>query len=185
MNKSKYFFIISLLFLISFVSKAQYSQPTQSVFVELGGPAIVYSFNYDFRFDKENLQSWGMRVGVGGYARSSSYNGGNNSDGLFTIPLQVTRLFGRTKHFFELGGGATFMYARSTSNFGSNQFSSKDYDFILNSGETPTFMGTLNLGYRKIPENGGFTFRANLTPVFNQNGFWPIWAGVGFGYAFH
>jgi hypothetical protein len=45
-------------------------------------------------------------------------------------------------------------------------------------------MGTMNIGYRKIPVDGGFTWRVNLTPIFNNNGFWPLFAGVGFGYAF-
>ena len=43
------------------------TSPTKAVFVELGGPGLPYSFNYDFRFDKENINSWGMRIGAGGY----------------------------------------------------------------------------------------------------------------------
>jgi len=30
----------------------------------------------------------------------------------------------------------------------------------------------------------GFTFRANITPLFNTHGFWPLFAGIGLGYAF-
>lgn len=166
---------------------AQYSPPSRSVFVELGGPGLVYSFNYDFRFDKDRLDSWGMRVGAGGYARTDTWEGGKDSNSLLTVPVQVTKMFGRSVHFFEVGGGATFIYYRNTyPDWNSNgTIVRKDFDFILNSGDTPALMGTLNFGYRKIPVDGGFTFRANLTPVFNQNGFWPIWAGVGFGYAFH
>lgn len=169
---------------------AQYSPPSRSVFVELGGPGLVYSFNYDFRFDKDRMDSWGMRVGAGGYARTrtDTWGGGSkDSNALLTVPVQVTKLFGRSVHFFEVGGGATFIYYRNLYyDWSSNSTQVRnDFDFILNSGDTPALMGTLNFGYRKIPVNGGFTFRANLTPVFNQNGFWPIWAGVGFGYAFH
>jgi hypothetical protein len=167
---------------------AQYSLPTRSVFVELGGPGLVYSFNYDFRFDKDRMDSWGMRVGAGGYAITDTWEGGGkDSNALLTVPVQVTKLFGRSVHFFEVGGGATFIYYRNQYyDWSSNSTQvRKDFDFILNSGDTPALMGTLNFGYRKIPVNGGFTFRANLTPVFNQNGFWPIWGGVGFGYAFH
>lgn len=166
---------------------AQYSPPTRSVFVELGGPGLVYSFNYDFRFDKDRLDSWGMRVGAGGYSRIDTWSGGRDGNSLFTVPVQVTKLFGRSVHFFEVGGGATFIYYRNRYSGWGNSGSQvrKDFDFILNSGDTPALMGTLNFGYRKIPVDGGFTFRANLIPVFNQNGFWPIWAGVGFGYAFH
>ncbi|WP_373493932.1 hypothetical protein [Aquiflexum sp.] len=166
---------------------AQYSPPTQSVFVELGGPGLVYSFNYDFRFDKDRLDSWGLRVGAGGYARTNTWGGVKERNALLTVPVQATKLFGRSVHFFEVGGGATFIYFRDDFTGWNSNITQvrKDFDFILNSGNTPALMGTLNFGYRKIPVDGGFTFRANLIPVFNQNGFWPLWAGVGFGYAFH
>jgi hypothetical protein len=59
-----------------------------------------------------------------------------------------------------------------------------DINFILPVDGSPSLMGTMNIGYRKIPENGGFTWRVNLTPIFNNNGFWPLFAGVGLGYAF-
>ncbi|MDO9550859.1 MULTISPECIES: hypothetical protein [Rhodonellum] len=174
-----------LIFVLSFPSMAQEKMPTQSVFVELGGAGLIYSFNYEFRFNKENLESWGLRVGAGGYGRTFNYGDGKDTDALLTLPVQVTRLFGKGKHFFEVGGGTTFIYSRDTYTYGNQSPQvSRDFDFILNSGNTPAFMGTLNLGYRRIPVDGGFTFRANLTPIFNQNGFWPIWAGVGFGYAF-
>ena len=57
-------------------------------------------------------------------------------------------------------------------------------DFILKVDGSPSLMGTMNFGYRSIPEDGGFTWRVNMTPIFNNNGFWPLFAGVGFGYAF-
>ncbi|ERM82095.1 hypothetical protein P872_08475 [Rhodonellum psychrophilum GCM71 = DSM 17998] len=173
-----------ILSLYSFVGQAQEKIPTQSVFVELGGAGLIYSFNYEFRFDKENLESWGLRVGAGGYGRVNGIYDGRETNAVFTLPVQVTRLFGKGKHFFEVGGGTTFIYAKRTYKYGNQYDEYSDFDFILESDNTPAFMGTLNLGYRRIPVDGGFTFRANLTPIFNQNGFWPIWAGVGFGYAF-
>jgi hypothetical protein len=59
-----------------------------------------------------------------------------------------------------------------------------DVNFILPVDGSPSLMGTMNIGYRKIPVDGGFTWRVNLTPIFNNNGFWPLFAGIGFGYAF-
>lgn len=177
----KIFSAFALLLGLSTFSFAQ-DAGTQSVYVELGGAGLAYSFNYDFRFDKENINSWGMRIGAGGWARSY---GNDSSEGLLTMPMQVNRLFGKHKHFFEFGGGATLIYYRDTWRDWNNQsVVYKDFDFILNSGNTPALMGTLNFGYRKIPVDGGFTFRANLTPIFNHNGFWPLWFGLGFGYAF-
>jgi hypothetical protein len=154
--------------------------PSQSIYAELGGAGLAYSFNYDFRFDKADINSWGMRVGAGGWSR----NDRNYSEGLLTVPVQVNRLLGKSRHFFEFGGGATFIYYRDRSSWGGNDYVYKNFNFILDSGNTPAFMGTLNMGYRKIPEDGGFTFRANITPLFNHTGFWPLFGGVSFGYAF-
>ncbi len=57
-------------------------------------------------------------------------------------------------------------------------------EFILDIKGSPNVMGTMSFGYRRIPVEGGFTWRANLTPIFNNNGFWPLFAGIGVGYAF-
>ncbi|HSI77927.1 MAG TPA: hypothetical protein VK957_18655 [Lunatimonas sp.] len=154
--------------------------PSQSIYAELGGAGLAYSFNYDFRFDKGDINSWGMRVGAGGWSR----NDGNYSEGLLTVPVQVNRLLGKSRHFFEFGGGATFIYYRDRNSWGNNDYVYKNFNFILDSGNTPAFMGTLNMGYRKIPEDGGFTFRANITPIFNHTGFWPLFGAVSFGYSF-
>jgi len=180
---------ISLIVLATYGVHAQ-GDPTRSVFVEIGGPSLVYSFNYDFRFDKENLNSWGLRVGAGGYKLSD--------ESLLTVPIQANRLFGNGKNYFEVGAGFTFVNYRNTyniydySNYDPNtgespvmgKITEKDYHFILDLGDTPNLVGTLNFGYRRIPEDGGFTFRANITPLFNTNGFWPLFIGIGLGYAF-
>lgn len=156
------------------------NMPTQSIYAELGGAGLAYSFNYDFRFDKSDINSWGMRIGAGGWSR----NDNQWSEGLLTIPVQVNKLLGNGRHFFELGGGTTFIYYRDRYSWSGNENIIRNFNFILDSGDTPAFMGTLNMGYRKIPVDGGFTFRANLTPIFNHKGFWPLFGGVSFGYSF-
>lgn len=175
----KVFITCCLLFGIAGFSTAQ-EQATQAVYAELGGAGLAYSFNYDFRFDRGDIRSWGMRIGAGGWARNNTYN----SEGLMTIPFQINRMLGKGRHFFEIGGGATFIYFRDKSTWNNTSTTYKNFHFILDSGETPAFMGTLNMGYRRMPEDGGFTFRANVTPLFNHTGFWPLFAGVSFGYAF-
>jgi hypothetical protein len=112
----------------------------------------------------------------------------------------VNRLFGKGVHFFEVGMGATFFafedkynYTYCTNGtygpngeFICNSYSSDEsnYSFILDVDGSPSVMGTMNFGYRRIPVDGGFTWKVNLNPIFNNNGFWPLYAGVGFGYAF-
>lgn len=173
--------------------QAQKTLPTQSVFLELGGAGLPYSFNYDFRFDRERMDSWGLRVGAGGYAV--------DGDSFFSLPVMANKLYGKGPHYFEMGFGLTFFafdedhddysycsdgYYDSNGIYICTSYESGDsyYEFILPVDGSPSLMGTINLGYRRVPVEGGFTWRANLTPIFNNNGFWPLYAGVGFGYAF-
>lgn len=188
---------LALLFVLLFSSFASFSQdqpvvPTRSVFVELGGSGLAYSFNYDFRFDKTRIDSWGMRVGAGAFA--------NEGGSFYSLPAMINRLYGKDSRYFELGLGMTFFgmnrnnepysYCQSFDSNGNcvgplvTESTTDGDDFILKVDGSPSLMGTMNFGYRKIPEDGGFTWRVNLTPIFNNNGFWPLFAGVGFGYSF-
>ncbi|OOG74908.1 hypothetical protein [Algoriphagus sp. A40] len=179
-----------IAFLFGAISvQAQDTFPTRSVYLELGGAGLPYSFNYDFRFDKERMNSWGMRVGAGGYA--------TENDSFFSLPVMVNKLYGKGPHYFEMGFGLTFFafdedsysycesgYYDQNGTYICTSYGESDYAFILPVDGSPSLMGTMNFGYRRVPVDGGFTWRVNLTPIFNNNGFWPLYAGVGFGYAF-
>jgi hypothetical protein len=131
-----------------------------------------------------------MRVGVGGYAMEG--------DSFYSVPVLVNKLYGNGPHYFELGLGATFFgYSNEKYTYCANGFFDangmyvcndvvidNNYNFILPVDGNPSLMGTMNIGYRKVPVDGGFSWRVNLTPIFNNNGFWPLFAGVGLGYAF-
>ncbi|MEN9572114.1 MAG: hypothetical protein RL172_3345 [Bacteroidota bacterium] len=134
----------------------------KSVYVELGGPGLA-SINYDMRLQKKE-DGFGFRAGVGGF----------NIDGtsaLF-VPVGLNYLLGKDqKNYFEFGGGITIVSM------------SDDY-YSDNDGNFSTTFGHLYFGYRLQPKNGGFLFRAGITPVFNNNGFIPYYAGISFGYKF-
>jgi hypothetical protein len=180
------------LLVMSFTSYGQDTKvPHQSVFLELGGSGLAFSFNYDFRFDDSRLDTWGMRVGAGGF-----YVDGES---FYSVPVVVNRLFGKGPHYFEAGFGLTLFgqddesftycgsgYEDNNGNYICTQTNLSDPGqwFILPVDGSPSLMGTMNLGYRKVPIDGGLTWRANLTPIFNNNGFWPLFAGIGIGYAF-
>lgn len=95
---------------------------------------------------------------------------------------------GNGPHYFEIGIGATFF------TFNQQEYEdascpncltyTDEYSFILDVDGSPSIMGTMNFGYRKVPVDGGFMWKININPIFNNNGFWPLYAGVGFGYAF-
>ncbi len=189
----KLFTLLLFCFSVQF-TQAQESRtlPTQSVFVELGGAGLPYSFNYDFRFDKTKMDSWGMRVGAGGYSVSDG-----QSFSFFSIPVMVNKLYGKGPHYFELGLGAIFFafsesvynnvscyYDQNGQYICNESTSTSDFNFIMAVDGSPSIMGTMNFGYRRIPVDGGFTWKENLNPIFNNNGFWPLYAGIGLGYAF-
>ncbi|WP_075351404.1 hypothetical protein [Algoriphagus marinus] len=189
----KYLFtsIILIFFMLSASAQEFESKvPSKSIYVELGGAGLPYSFNYDFRFDKSKVEGWGMRVGLGGYTTTN--------ESFFSAPIMVNRLYGKGVHFFEIGIGATVFafdndysdycisgyFDQNTGQYICQEYSSSSYSFILDVDGSPSVMGTMNFGYRRIPVDGGFTWKVNLNPIFNNNGFWPLYAGVGFGYAF-
>lgn len=138
------------------------AQSAKSVYFELGGPGLA-SVNFDTRFGARE-GGLGGRVGVGGFSV-----GGN---GILVFPLAVNYLLGKdTKNYFEIGIGITPVLATGD-----------DID-----GNFGTTFGHLNFGYRLQPLDGGFTFRAFITPVFGIGGdgfFIPYYGGVSFGYKF-
>lgn len=140
------------------------SSNASQVYVELGGPGVIYSFNYDGRFGPyEN--GMGFRVGVGGaYVNGSGY---------FAFPVQLNYLIGTHGKYIEVGGGAT--YAPHLDLFD-----------VHNSSDTYTY-GTFTIGYRKQPlGKKGFTFRAAFSPIigFEGGGSFLPFAGVSWGYRF-
>lgn len=144
--------------LVSVSASAQKS--AKVVYGELGGPGLA-SLNYDMRFARKN-DGLGFRVGFGGFAIDGS--------SIVLVPVGLNYLIGKDgKNYFELGAGATLLSTSEESNSGD---------------PFTTSFGHLNIGYRLQPANGGFFFKAAITPVFGSGFFWPYWAGVGFGYKF-
>lgn len=152
--------IVLLLTLATALSTAAFSQAAKSVFFEIGGPGLA-SFNFDTRFGPKE-DGFGGRVGIGGFKIDEV--------GIVFIPVGVNYLLGKDgRNYFEIGGGVTPVIA-SDEDADSDNFSS-------------TF-GWLNFGYRMQPAEGGFTFRAFITPVFGSGFFIPYYGGVSFGYKF-
>ncbi len=159
-----------------FVSSAQTA--AKSVYAELGGPGI-FSANYDMRLMKKE-DGLGFRVGIGGFSIKQNYNNGNNTPAydkatVLFIPLEINYLLGKdSRHYFEIGGGATIVSASSKT---------VDINFSDNEKFNSTF-GHLYFGYRLQPKEGGFLFRAGITPVFGKGYFLPYLPGISFGYKF-
>jgi len=161
--------LISILILLLFnVAYAQKS--AKSIFFEIGGPGLA-SVNYDMRLQNKE-DGIGFRVGVGGFSLRDDFYNSSQRTGLLTIPVAVNYLLGKDKrNYFEIGAGATYVSLTNEDEFSDDsQFSSS--------------FGHLHFGYRLQPQNGGFTFRAGMTPIFNSNGFIPYYVSLSFGYKF-
>src|SRR5258705_10021122 len=70
-----------------------------NIYFELGGAAVIYSFNIDSRFGPyEN--GLGFRLGVGG----ASWDG----EGYVAFPIQLNYLAGTKGKYLEIGAGYTY-----------------------------------------------------------------------------
>lgn len=137
------------------------AQGAKSMYFELGGPGLA-SINFDTRFGP-NEGGFGGRVGIGGFSIDGA--------GAIFIPVGINYLLGNdNKNYFEIGGGVTPVFGTGDLSGDGDNFSS-------------TF-GHVTFGYRMQPKNGGFTFRAFISPVFGNGFFVPYYGGVSFGYKF-
>jgi hypothetical protein len=142
-----------------------FAQSNNAMFVELGGSAVALSVNYERRF----RPVWFGRVGLSVVESTSS---GGETDTSFIIPLTASWVNRpQANHHLELGGGVTFAGGDRHDLFGSDS-----------EGTYSTLILTGIAGYRYQKPDGGFQFRAVLTP-FAGGGDSIVWAGFSFGYA--
>jgi hypothetical protein len=154
-------FAFTVLLLTIFCKPCHAQVAAQNLFIEIGGPGLLFSANYDTRLTAHR-GGIGIRAGLG-------YFGVDNTS-LLSVPLQVNYLLGEEKQYFEIGLGATYASLRTSSD-----------NFLF--GNAPgQFIGTATFGYRFQPLNSGFNFRANIDPVFDAHNFYPFWFGLSFGY---
>jgi hypothetical protein len=132
-----------------------------ALYVEFLGAGLFYSLNYERIFG-----DFSARVGVGAFS-----SGGTTWVG---IPVTVNFLgIGTKRHIFEVGAGVSIQYF----NTGSDTLN------VSASAGVPQVLGTVVLGYRLQPPNGGFMFRAGVSPLFGEGGFIP-WPYIALGASF-
>ena len=155
--------VFALAATLSFAQKNERKAPQTALFVEALGQSVTFSFNFDTRFTKSS-EGIGGRIGVGGWKIGEN--------GALTVPVGLNYLIGGKGKYFEAGVGVTFT--------DTDLFSEYEEDGMH-------ALGTLDFGFRLQPEDGGFSFRAGITPIFRggtNSYFIPWWGGVSLGYAF-
>jgi len=142
----------------------QRHQSNQIIFLEIGGPGLAISINYDQRFSTEKT-GLGFRVGTGYFG-----DGGNT---VFTIPLQLNYLLGNNGKYLEFGAGTTFL-----NTTGDNTGKTFIFDRVTG------FIGTATIGVRYEPAKS-LNFRLDFVPIFAGPGEGVIPAGgFSIGYTF-
>jgi hypothetical protein len=134
----------------------------QALFAEFGGRSCIFSVNYDRRFSNR-YDGFGFSVGAG-YFQINNIN-------LFSIPASINYLVGKSGKYLELGAGATYFNARISDN---NDASAGGH----------TFVGTMTIGFRSQPINGGFMFRIGINPLLFEDTFIPYWPYLSLGINF-
>jgi len=126
-----------------------------AAYVEVGGPSVIYSVNYERRV-----------YGPLWYRIGGSYlvlRGRHTVDSHFGL----TGLVGGNYHHLELAGMVTPVYG----------FANSDQRAFAN------VIWSAAIGYRYQPPSSGFLFRLVITPVVDRRG-WNPWFGAGVGWRF-
>jgi len=158
-NRSQYFCVIIAFSLIcsSIILGQDKENKSNSLYLELGGNCILYSFNYE----KEVLDNFSPRVGFSIFSLQKVSNSGpaTGTRLLATFMLNYFIVLNRNNKI-ELGAGLT------------NIFSVDKYLAIA-------------IGYRYAPFDGGVIFKLTYTPIFESKLFDNhAWFGVGIGIRF-
>lgn len=167
----------AMMILMMSISHAQQGlTPRNSVFLEAGGNGVIYSLNYD-RFLTD---SFGGRIGLM-YASAPRVSGYTS---MTIVPVIAEYFVGSGSNKLELGAGAGFFSSRR---YKTDFAQGGPYEYLSNHSST---LWTLVAGYRSEPIDGGFLFRAVITPSFgwaraleSTCDFLP-WGGISVGYAF-
>ncbi len=115
-------------------------------YLELVGNGMFYSLNYDRILVVQ--QNWKMSGRIGGmYLPGLDYNDRQ----MIGLPLEVSYLRGRNKHYLEVGLGFTATY--DTYRLGESRVK----DLAL--------MGVARVGYRHQKREGGLFYKVGFTPV--------------------
>ncbi len=137
-------------------------RPPQAVYGELYGRALIYSINYDSRFQKK-LTGMGFSAGVGALAV--------DGQSFVAIPFSINNLSGAHGHYFESGAGVTFVNANVLT-----------FDDVSPDNKS-RLLATLTLGYRSQPVTSGLNFRAGLNFIAGSGVFIPYpYVSLGFSF---
>ena len=181
--KKLFLFLTLILTLLQWLSAQEDQIAGKLMYLEFGGPGVISSINFDSRFRSNQRLGLGFRLGVGfgiGDVKTVWVDKQWNytyteyiKRTYYSIPAGLNYVLGKPNdvNTFEVGAGVAFLTHKVTL-------------YCHDEKKPGQAIGFLTFMYRKIPVNGGFTFRAGFTPIIGTGGdLFPMGA-VGIGYAF-
>ena len=185
MNKTFLLFAFAVLFIAGNQPlKAQEAVANKLFYTELFGPGVLMSANFDGRFNSNERLGLGYRIGAGfgvSAERNFFWNNDRKRQSYYTIPVGLNYVLGKpnSSSSFEVGAGATFLTKKVSPWYTSGSYYNTSED------EKPGHViGFFTFMYRKIPVDGGFSFRVGFTPIIGTSGDLIPMGAVGFGWAF-
>jgi hypothetical protein len=152
----------------------------KSVYVELGGRALMYSLNFDMRAAKGSRNGWGISGGFSRWGFVLVEDGRSNyvDHALNLLPISINYLLGKKRHLLELGAGATFILG------GLKGYNIEENAFVDKATSATGMYGHFLLGYRYAPPVNGIMLRLSATPLFTSSSEIRLWAGLSIGFQF-
>ncbi|WP_439489891.1 hypothetical protein [Algoriphagus sp.] len=185
-HKSLIFFVMVFVIAISFrviaQTEAEKYTAKHAVYLEVGGNAGQYAFNYGRLFYQKG--AFKVTGGAGFSLWANRIEG--STIWKPAIPLEVSTLIGKRNHHLEFGLGITpYLEAEINSSWESGTLiQSKEANYVA-------AILPIRIGYRYQKPEGGFFFRVGYTPFFDlpdklrENWvFQPIHVGLGLGVSF-
>jgi len=181
-----------IVFLIGFQNyifaqeEAEVFTAKNSVYVELGGNAGLYSLNYGRIFHQHKRLKISGSAGLSYFRQSSGARSIGISDYWTPVlPIEISAFWGKSRHHLEVGTGMTFYSSRMLIYNPDYPPTNFQEDILL---EAILFF---RLGYRYQKPEGGFFFRVGYMPGFNldlssryQARFFPLFGGISLGKSF-
>ena len=142
-----------------------------AIYAEVFGPGLLYSINYDYLITPH----MSLRAGVSRWSFPAIFFLINGSIDFTGFPVTLNYLAGEGNSHLELGAGVVPMFL---SLDGRQIFFGESVR-----GKATAVLGTVTVGYRYQPIDGGLVFRIGFTPVFNFEKIFPT-GGLSMGVAF-
>jgi len=164
-----------IIVLSIFIAHSAYSQDIKrnNIYLELGGPAYLYSVNYEYLLSSNKDINFPIRIGIFFYSIDGSSDLAN-----YGIPLSISiikKMAGNSTMYFELKASSTIAFYTKYRSWGAGH---GGYNYT-----TLQFIPSLSFGIRRQLAKGGFYYHLNMQISYDKEISKKIiiWPALGIG----